>query len=378
MKGPTTDLLRAMPKADIHRHLEGAIRLSTFKVWARGNPDRLMEVGFRLPDDDLSIENLVAFPPPGREGTDEKPTLEEFLKKFLPLRCMFDSLETVKRLTLEALQDATREGCVYTELRFSPNFITSFRNLPLRETVLTVIETIEDWNRSLGPLDAWEKAIAEGEFPGTIGEPLLLISRHVPISVSTGILESVSDLLGKSLRGIDLAGDEAGYPPELFKGLFRDLSSVKGLFTTVHAGEIPVPENVVTAVEALGASRIGHGVWSWMSGYAMDLLRERGTVLEVCPTSNLHTGVVGKLSEHPLRKLAGAGVLVTVNSDDPAISRTDMNGEWNAVTREMGLGLEFLAQCTRTAISAGFAPSELRAAASRAAIARTEALSRGL
>lgn len=373
MKNIDPGLVRAMPKADIHRHLEGAIRLSTFKSWARRNPQTLIDAGFELPEDDRSIEKLVAFPP-AAELCGEKPSLEAFLKKFLPLRCMFDSLEMVRRLTVEALEDASREGCVYVELRFSPNFLTSFGNLPLRETVLTVIDTIDEWNRDLGPLDAWEKSVAHGDFPGAIGEPLLLISRHIPLLTSTKILENLSDLLGNRLRGIDLAGDEAGYPPALFKGLFRDLSSVNGLSATVHAGEIPVPENVVTAIEELGALRIGHGVWSWMSSYALDLLKERGTVLEICPTSNLHTGIVKRFADHPLPKLAGAGIRVTVNSDDPAISRTDMNNEWNITAGEMCMGLGFLAECAQTAIEAGFAPRQLRDSAARAARTRTEFL----
>jgi adenosine deaminase len=159
--------------------------------------------------------------------------------------------------------------------------------------------------------------------------------------------------------GIDLAGDEMLYPARPFAPLFRRASEA-GLGITVHAGEAGGPENVREAIEDLCARRIGHGIRAIEDSTVVQLIRQRNVTLEVCPTSNLQTGVMPNFGHHPLRDLYLLRVPVTVNTDDPSVSDTTLTDEYLVAVKGMGLGLRDLRTFNRNAIRASFVSPEER------------------
>jgi adenosine deaminase len=142
--------------------------------------------------------------------------------------------------------------------------------------------------------------------------------------------------MDRGVLGFDLAGDEAGFPASLHEEAFKVVQEA-GLPYTVHAGEASGAENVLYAVEVLNAPRIGHGVRSIESDAVMDLLRERQVLLEVCPTSNVHTGTVVTIHDHPLKALYENGI--PVNDDDPVTSRTRPSKELALAHTILGMSI---------------------------------------
>jgi adenosine deaminase len=136
------------------------------------------------------------------------------------------------------------------------------------------------------------------------------------------------------LVGIDLAGDEINYPAERFAPVFQ-WAKGQGLHITIHAAEAGQASNIHEAIQLLGADRIGHGVRAWEDASVMDELIKTQVALEMCPTSNLHTGVITNLAHHPLSTYQKLGIRVTINTDDPSISNTSLTDEYLVAARGM-------------------------------------------
>lgn len=161
--------------------------------------------------------------------------------------------------------------------------------------------------------------------------------------------------------GVDLAGDEANYPPTLFASAVARARDA-GLGITVHAGEFAGATGVWTAVYQLGAARIGHGLRAIEDRALLDRLRERGVTLELCPTSNIRLGLVPSLAAHPIARFMEHGLSVTVSSDDPALLGTTLSHELAAVAQAHRLGPEVLVGLQANAARAAFLPPAARAA----------------
>ena len=153
--------------------------------------------------------------------------------------------------------------------------------------------------------------------------------------------------------GFDLAGDEAGYPADLHQEAYRIVRDA-GLGLTVHAGEATGAESVRYAVEALHAERIGHGVHSIESRAVMDLLRDRQVLLEICPTSNVHTGAVASIDVHPVKALYDYGIPISINDDDPITSCTRASNELMLVHTRFGMPLETIISIQLTTLEHSF------------------------
>ena len=162
------------------------------------------------------------------------------------------------------------------------------------------------------------------------------------------------------VTGFGMGGDEAGFPPQVFDQAFRIAHEEAGLACNVHAGEAAGPDSVWAAL-ALPVGRIGHGVRSIEDPRLVEELASRGTVLEVCPTSNIATRVYPDYAAHPLRRLMAAGVKVTLNSDDPPYFATTIGHEYAVAERHFGLDEAALRQMTRTALDAAFLDEPTRA-----------------
>jgi len=152
---------------------------------------------------------------------------------------------------------------------------------------------------------------------------------------------------------VDLAGDEGRFPPELFVPHFRRVRDA-GLGVTIHAGEAAGAESIRAAIEKLGATRIGHGVRALDDPSVMKLLDDQRIGIECCLTSNLQTSTVSSLSAHPIKKFLEAGLLATINTDDPGISGIDLDHELDVAGPEAGLSSEQILQARLNAVAIAF------------------------
>jgi adenosine deaminase len=324
------DIIRRMPKVELHCHLEGAIRLST-----------IAELGkrYNLPIPSYDTEELRVF----IEAGDRSSSLADWMRIFNILRCCFINREVISRITCEVAEDYVRQNTRYLELRFSPGFMAKLNGITMEEAIEGVLDGMAEAERRYG--------IRMGA--------IVLITRDLGIEAGLLIAQCASSYVGRGIVGFDLAGNEKGNPPEMFAEAF-DYARASGLAVTVHAGEECGPESIRGAIDRLGARRIGHGISLGLDPGLLERVRDEGIVLEMCPTSNVLTRNVKTMEEHPAYRYFKAGVPVTINADDPVIFATTLQQEYEAVVRHLGFSLEELASTVVTAAKAAFLPEEER------------------
>ena len=319
------------PLVELHRHLDGNVRVETVL-------DLCRQHGLELPA--WTVEELR----PHVQILEREPSLVHFIAKFELLRRAMVDYGAVRRIVRENLEDAAREGIDYIELRFSPYFMGETHGLD-----------------PFGVVDAVCDALEEGRGTVPVRAKLIgIIARNYGPEI--GRVELAAAIRGRE-RGIvalDLAGDEAGYPGELFVRHFQEAREA-GLHTIAHAGEAAGAESVRQAVLGLGAERIGHGIRAIEDPAVLDLLAERGIPLEVCPTSNLHTSTVPDYRSHPLPALLRRGIRCTLNTDDPSISGLDLAHEYRVASEDLGLSEAEIRRMQETAVEAAFLTPEERA-----------------
>ncbi|MCA9971852.1 MAG: adenosine deaminase [Anaerolineales bacterium] len=322
----TPSTLAAMPKIDLHRHLEGSLRLETLLEIAR-------EFGLDLPANNL--EHLR----PYVQITDDPQDHEVFLSKFEVLRHFYRSPEAIHRLAYEVVADAAADNIDYLELRFSPQALARVRGFALTD--------VTDWVIAATRQASQDHGIQVGL--------IVTLVRHDPIEQATGVADVALSRFGQGIVGLDLAGNEVKFPPGPFRPIF-DRAKAEGMGITVHAGEWASAVGVRQAIEELHADRIGHGVRSIENSEILRLVRDRQVALEVCLTSNLQTGVVRKMRHHPLVDLLNLGVRVTLNTDDPSVSDCLLTDEYRVAVEVLGLGYADLRKLILNAAHASFLP----------------------
>jgi adenosine deaminase len=316
--------LQALPKIDLHRHLEGSLRLRTLA-------DIAQEHGIDLPG--RKIEHLRPF----ATIAGERPGFHRFLAKFDFLRRFYPSREAVERVAYEAVADAAADRVRYLELRFSPVALSRTQGFPF--------DAVTEWVCS---------AVARAQRDRDIDVNLIVqIGRDEDPAAAWELAELALAYQDRGVVGLDLAGDERLYPARPFTEVFRQARS-EGLHVTIHAGEAGGPENIYEAVRHLGAERVGHGVRSVEDPLVMKLLRDEQVCLEVCPTSNIQTGCVGGVWRHPLPDLLAHSVPVSINTDDPSISDTTLTDEYHIAMSAMGVTFNQIKQAIVTAAEASF------------------------
>ncbi len=319
--------LQNLPKVDLHRHLEGSLRLSTLAEIA-------CEHGVDLPSYD--IEELRPYV---QVTTDEPPDFHAFLEKFNFLARFYSKLDCIERISYEAVADAAQDNVKYLELRFNPVTLALSQGFCFEEVVERVISAVKK---------------AEQDFDITV-KLLITIRRDYDQDISSRIVDVAIRYTDQSIVGLDLAGDEVHYSAQPFARLFNKAKEA-GLGITVHAGEAAGAESVRTAVELLKADRIGHGVRASEDLTVMDLIREKGVTLEMCPTSNIQTAAVKAITRHPLRAFFQIGLPVTINTDDPSISNTTLTDEYMVAVRDIGVTVPEIKQMILTGVRAAFLP----------------------
>ncbi len=319
------------PKVELHRHLEGSIRLSTLQEIANAH-------GITL-NKDAPLRNLVQI------GEHEPYTVDNFLSKFSVLRLFYRSPEVITRITHEAIEDAVRDNIRYLEIRFTPVALSRMEDFPLTDVM--------DW-----VIEATKEASLKHNLPTRL---IASVNRHEGPALAAEVVRLSAERINRGIVGVDLAGNEAEFSAEPFAPLFREAHQA-GLHITVHAGEWGPAENVRQAIEQLHAERIGHGVRVLEDKDIVRLVRERQTVFEVCLTSNYQSGVVPALTNHPLVRMQAAGLRVTINTDDPSISRIELSDEYYLAHERLGMSLKGLQHTVITAAQGAFLPESERTA----------------
>ncbi len=320
---------RALPKVELHRHLEGSLRLKTMAEVSRA-------LGLGLPGTG-PLGSMVQI------NEQEPYTFTNFLKKFETLRLFYRSPEIIGRITREAIADAAADNVHYMELRFTPVALGRAEKFPLGEVIGWVIEGARQ---------------AEKE-SGLHAGLIVSVNRHESPELAEEVVKLALDRQKDGIVGLDLAGNEADFSAMPFAGIFQDAKKA-GLHITVHAGEWNGAANVAEAIEHLGAERIGHGVRVIEDPSVVALARERGIVFEVCITSNFQSGVIKDIKDHPLPRMLDAGLKVTLNSDDPSISRITLSDEYQRAIKNKLLPETMLQSLVMTSVQAAFLTQQER------------------
>ncbi len=296
----------SLPLVELHRHLDGSIRLETILELADQH-------GISLPAD--SVEGLA----PYVHIDEAAPGLMAFIRRFEHMTAVLVDADACRRVAYENVEDAKAEGIDYIELRYSPWFMAETHGMDAAEVMEACADGIRAAERDTGL-----KANIIGILSRTYGSEICMKELDAILAHRDHIV------------GVDLAGDEAGFPAQLFKQHFKRVRDA-GLHVTIHAGEADGPKSVWSAIRDLGAERIGHGIRSIEDPALVDYLAKNGIGLEACPTSNLHTSTVESYQSHPIDRLAAQGVKFCLNTDDPGISAIDIAHEYDIAAPAVGL-----------------------------------------
>lgn len=324
------DMINAsFPLIELHRHLDGSIRLETIL-------DLGQKHNLALPAQD--VEGLRPFV----QVMEPKPGVMAFIEKFDWMTRILVDYDACRRVAFENVEDACAEGIDYIELRFSPCFMAQANGLDPVGVVEAVADGVEAGVQSCGV------------HANLIG----IISRTYGVEAGWKELDALLRFKER-IAGLDLAGDEINFPAEWFKGHFKRGRDA-GWEITVHAGEACGPESIWQAIRDLGATRIGHGVHAVEDPALLDYIGEHEIGIESCLTSNVQTSTVADYAAHPLKFFLERGLLATINTDDPGISNIDLPYEYHTAAPAAGLTPELAHLAQQNALSLAFLPGNAR------------------
>ncbi len=339
----TKTLLRTVPKVLLHDHLDGGVRPQTIIELARDQKYT------KLPTTDAG-ELAVWFQRGAQRGS-----LPLFLEGFEHTCGVMQTEEALERVAYETLEDMKKDGVVYLESRFAPVFHTG-GGLHTESVVRAVLRGFERGKKDFG----------------VVYGLLLCAMRNMNPKISQEIAELAVDFRNQGVVGFDLAGEEGGYPPKKHVDAFHYIQR-ENFNITVHAGEAFGKESIWQAIQWCGAHRIGHatrliedmkvkdGQVLSMGTLAQYVLDKR-IPLEICLTSNLHTGAVKTIDEHPFGIYYRYKFRVTLNTDDRLMSGITLTDEYLTAAEHFGLSLEELEKITINAMKSAFIPYKQRIA----------------
>jgi adenosine deaminase len=311
------------PLIDLHRHLDGNVRLETILDLGRQH---------NLPLPAWDLEGLR----PHVQVTEPQPGVMAFIAKFKWMTGVLVDTDACRRVAYENVEDAGREGLDYVELRFSPWFMAEPHGLNPSGVVEAVADGVEAGRRDFGVKVNLIGILSRTYGPDIAWKELRALLHH-----------------RDRLVALDLAGDEANWPGELFVPHLRRATEA-GWHTTIHAGEIAGPGSVWQAVRDLQATRIGHAVRAVEDPALLDYMAERQIGIESSLTSNVQTSTVPDYASHPLRVFLERGLLATINTDDPGISGIGLRHEYEVAAPAAGLTAEHTHQAQHNALTIAF------------------------
>jgi adenosine deaminase len=327
---PTIDreLLRRLPKAELHCHLDGSLR-----------PETLLELG---------REYGVALPAPDAEGlrdymrvTDAR-NLEDYLERFDVTLSVMQTAESLERIACELAADAAADGVRYLEVRFAP-ILNTRGGLDLGEAVEA-------------PLRGLERAAARH---GIVARVIVTALRNMPPEMSRELASLAVAYRDRGVVGFDLAGGERGHPAAAHAAAFR-YARDHDLACTCHAGEGDDAHSVRQAVHICGANRIGHATRLIEDESLTQYVNDRRIPLEICLTSNVQTHATERYATHPLRRYYDRGLHVVLNTDNRLMSDTTLTDEYEAAANHLDFTFTELCDVARNGFAAAFLPWEER------------------
>jgi adenosine deaminase len=337
------DVVRRAPKVLLHDHLDGGLRAPTIVELAQ-------EAGYReLPTSDAS--ELAAWFVQGA-GT----SLADYLEAFRHTVALLQSPDALERVAAECAEDLARDGVVYAEIRYAPELSTA-GGLALDEVVDCLLTGFAEGSR---------RAAAEGREI----EVRMLVTAMRQAARSAEIAEVALRHRDDGVVGFDIAGPEAGFPPTRHLDAFHIVQRAN-FHVTIHAGEAFGLPSIWEALQWCGAERLGHGVrivddivvrpdGSVHLGRLAAFVRDRRVPLEMCPTSNVHTGAVPSLNEHPIDLLRRLRYRVTVNTDNRLMSGVSLSSEFHSLSEAFGIELADMQWLTLNAMKSAFAAFDER------------------
>ncbi|HEV8264517.1 MAG TPA: adenosine deaminase [Gemmatimonadales bacterium] len=319
----TKDALRRWPKAELHVHLDGALRPATMLELARAQ-------GVRLPADTpeaLAKAMLVR----------DAQSLEEYLQKYEITLSVLQTAPALERVAYEFVLDVAAEHVRYVEVRYSPL---------LHRPALTLAEAIE------APLRGIRRAEAE---TGTKVGLIVCGIRTRPPAESLELARAAVDYRSAGVIAFDLAGAERGHPARDHRAAF-EYAAAHGMACTCHAGEGDGPDSIHQALHDCSARRIGHGTRLGEDPALLDEVIQRRIPLEMCISSNVHTHAVSSVAEHPFRRYLQQGVVVTLNTDGRLTDGITLTDEYYLAHAALGLSPDELARVVLNACESAFLP----------------------
>jgi adenosine deaminase len=326
----TSDKLRRLPKADLHCHLDGSLRPSTLIELGR-------EYGVALPvesADELRDYMLV----------DDAETLEDYLARFEVTISVLQTAEAIERVAYELGEDAVKDGVRYIEVRNAP--ILNVRGK------LSASEALEAQLRGL--------ARAEADF-GIVARSIVISIRQSSPMVSLDVARLAVEYSNRGVVAFDLAGGELGFPAAAHAMAFA-YARENNLAVTVHAGEGDGAGSVKQAVHACCANRLGHATRLIEDPELTQYVNDRRIGLEICLTSNVHTGAAASYEQHPLRAYFDRGMNVTLNTDNRLMSGTTLTDEYLYAAKYLDFTFDELSTLSLNGFESSFLPWEQRMA----------------
>ena len=336
---PTLDEIRRVPKVLLHDHLDGGLR-----------PETIVELAHETGYDGLPTRHPSELADWMSRGADRKDLLL-YLETFAHTVGVLQTTDALVRVAGECAEDLAADGIVYAEVRYAPELHVE-RGLQLDEVVEAVQEGFA------------RGAEATGIRIGTILTAMRTAARSLEIA------ELAVRWRDRGVVGFDIAGAEAGYPPTRHLDAFEHVRR-ENFHLTIHAGEGFGVPSIWEALQLCGAERLGHGVrivddievgadGDARLGRVADLVRDRRVPLELCPTSNVHSGAAKSIEEHPIGLLIDLKFRVTVNTDNRLMSATTLSLEFAKLVDAFGLGWERIRRLTINAMKSAFVPFDER------------------
>lgn len=302
--------LKNIPKVELHLHLDGSVRLDTAsKLTGK------------------SIEEVRSL----MIAKEKCHDLNEYLTKFNLANEIMQSQENLTRIAKELVEDLKKDNVIYAEVRFAPLLHTK-KGLTGEKVIEAVLLGLKDEDLKVNLI--------------------LCMMRQFSFEDNLKTIELASKYLDKGVVAIDLAGAEALYPTASFEKLFQ-IAKDKNIPFTIHAGEADGKDSILSAIN-FKTKRIGHGVRCIEDNETLNIIKKNNITLEVCPTSNIQTGIFENYYDHPIKKLYDMNVLVTINVDNMTVSNIDLTQEYEKLVKIFNLNIEDLKKINLNAIDAAF------------------------
>jgi aminodeoxyfutalosine deaminase len=327
----TGQFLRRLPKAELHLHLEGTV-----------TPETLVELSDRHPAGRLTLEQARALY--------RYVDFSGFLMAFKAITERLLAPDDYELITWRMAQALAAQGVVHAEVYVSVGVVYYWRRIDFEPLFAGMERARLRAERELGITILW----------------IFDAVRHFGVEEAARVFRKAAEMRAEypSIIGIGIGGDERRTGAEPFRELYAEAREA-GLRLTAHAGETAGPENIWAALN-IGSERIGHGLSAQHDAELMGILAERQMPIEICITSNVRTGSCGSIGEHPVRRYFDAGLMITLNSDDPTLFGSDLSGEYQLAEREFQFTHEQLRELASNSIEASFLPPERKVAVLRA------------